>query len=186
MPRENKSLLDARRQLNLQNKQIKKQTKIIVMLEPQTYRIWINTVWHYIHQCCGSGMLIRDPEQNFFHPGSSAIKIPDPGSGSASKNVSIFNQKIVFKSSRIRILIFTHPGSRGQKGTGSRILIRNTDFHKTIPYRGTINIFISDIRSPLCEGLHHSINLLRLSYWRKSDINKQRDYVASTILGYLS
>ncbi len=32
--------------------------------------------------------------------------------------------------SRIRILIFfTHPGSRAQKGTGSRIRIRNTDSH---------------------------------------------------------
>ncbi len=29
--------------------------------------------------------------------------------------------------SRIRILIFSHPGSRGQKGIGSRIRIRNTD-----------------------------------------------------------
>jgi hypothetical protein len=27
---------------------------------------------------------------------------------------------------RIRILFFAHPGSRGQKGTGSRIRIRNT------------------------------------------------------------
>ncbi len=29
-------------------------------------------------------------------------------------------------STRIRILIFTHPGFRGQKGTGPRIRIRNT------------------------------------------------------------
>ncbi len=29
--------------------------------------------------------------------------------------------------SRIRILIFAHPGSRSRKGTGSRIRIRNTD-----------------------------------------------------------
>ncbi len=37
------------------------------------------------------------------------IRVVHPGSGS-----------------RIRILIFTHPGSRGQKGTESRIRIRNT------------------------------------------------------------
>ncbi len=29
--------------------------------------------------------------------------------------------------SRIRILNFTHPGSRNQKGTGSRTRIRNTN-----------------------------------------------------------
>jgi hypothetical protein len=76
----------------------------------------------------GSGipvMRIRDvyPGSEFFHPGSRVKKFPDPGS--ASKNLSIFNQKIVSKLSEassgmfIRILIFTHPGSRGQKGTGS-------------------------------------------------------------------
>jgi hypothetical protein len=64
-------------------------------------------------------MFIPDP--NFFHPWFAS-------------NLSILIQKIVFKlsecdpgcASRIRILIFTHPGSRitdpgGQKGTGSRI-----------------------------------------------------------------
>ncbi len=51
-----------------------------------------------------------------------------------------FNPKKLFLSSRrydpggsSRILIFTHPGSRigsrGQKDTGSRIRIRNTDFY---------------------------------------------------------
>ncbi len=44
--------------------------------------------------------------------------IPDPGSGS---------------------WFFTHPGSRGQKGTGSRIRIRNTDnpVNKFFYWRGT-------------------------------------------------
>ncbi len=45
-----------------------------------------------------------------FHLGSRIKKIPDPGSGFASKNLSIFNPKIVSKLSeklsRIRILIF--------------------------------------------------------------------------------
>ncbi len=78
------------------------------------------------------------------------FSIPDPGSripdpnclhpGSASKNLSILTlkknkQKKLFLSSRkydvhpgsrIRMLTFYHPGSRGQKGTGSRIRIRNT------------------------------------------------------------
>ncbi len=79
-------------------------------------------------QCCGCGMFIPDP--NFFHPGS------------ASKNLSIFfTQKIVLRSrkydpgcsSRIRIpdpdpdfLTISDPGSRDQKGPGSRIRICNT------------------------------------------------------------
>jgi hypothetical protein len=86
------------------------------------------------NRCCGS---------EIFHPGSRAKKIPDPGSRSIPKYSSIFNPKKVFKLSeiqylpgcsfRIRILIFTHPGSRiqGQKGTGSWIRIRNTDFNKS-------------------------------------------------------
>jgi hypothetical protein len=71
-------------------------------------------------QCCGSGMFILDP-----------------GSGSALKNVSIFNTKtdIKFSKRRSEMLIsnprsifFFHPGSgsRGPKNTGSRIGIRNT------------------------------------------------------------
>ncbi len=69
--------------------------------------------------------------------------IPDPGSRvkkiprsriSVKKNLSIFIQKVASNlseilsgiSSGIRILIFTHPGSRDQKVTGSRIRIRNT------------------------------------------------------------
>ncbi len=38
---------------------------------------------------------IRDfyPGSEFFHPGSRVKKIPDPGSGSASKNLSIFKPK---------------------------------------------------------------------------------------------
>ncbi len=40
------------------------------------------------------------------------------------KNIEIFIQKIVTKTSKIW---FWDPGSGGQKGTGSRIRIRNTD-----------------------------------------------------------
>ncbi len=66
--------------------------------------------------------------------------------GSASKNLSILTQKIAAKLTEIRwfgLFLFipdpdpgsgswflTHPGSKGQKGTGSRIRIRNTGrFH---------------------------------------------------------
>jgi hypothetical protein len=40
-------------------------------------------------------MFIPDP--NIFHPGSRVKKIPGSGSASASKNLSILTQKIVFK-----------------------------------------------------------------------------------------
>ncbi len=65
------------------------------------------------------------------------FSIPDPGS--ASKNVSILTQKIVTVLSEIWSWLFIpdpdpdflsipDPVSRGQKGTGSRIRIRNTGF----------------------------------------------------------
>ncbi len=40
------------------------------------------------------------PGYEFFHPGSTVKKIPDPGSGSASKNRSILDPKKWFLSSR--------------------------------------------------------------------------------------
>ncbi len=73
----------------------------------------------------------------------------DPGSqiqgqkdsGSASKNFSILTQKVVSTLSEIwsglfipdpdlDFLSILDPGSRGQKGTGSRIRISNTDINK--------------------------------------------------------
>jgi hypothetical protein len=44
------------------------------------------------------GCLPRIPDPNFFRPGTRIKKIPDtlPASGSASKNLSILTQKIVF------------------------------------------------------------------------------------------
>jgi hypothetical protein len=41
------------------------------------------------------------PGSEFFYPGSRVKKIPDPGSGSASKNLSILSLKIVSKLSEI-------------------------------------------------------------------------------------
>ncbi len=101
------------------------------------------------YQCCGSGMFIPDPGSDFF-----PSRIPDPTCRhpeSASKNLSILTPQKTKKwflssskydpgcSSRIRMLTFypsripdpgvkkaPDPGSRGQKGTGSWIRIRNT------------------------------------------------------------
>ncbi len=61
------------------------------------------------YKCCRSGMFIPDP--NF--------SIPDPGSGSACKNLRIINPKNCFWTlgNMIRDVrwLFTHPRSRGQK-----------------------------------------------------------------------
>jgi hypothetical protein len=40
-------------------------------------------------QCCRSGMFIPEPGSDFFHPGFRVDKISDPGSASASRNMSI-------------------------------------------------------------------------------------------------
>jgi hypothetical protein len=92
--------------------------------------------------------------------------IPDPGY--ASKSLSILTQKIISKlldwkydlgyspRIRIQILIFTYPGSRGQKGTGSRIWIRNADFLLRI----WIRIFLTWLiwfRDPVLDPTHPDI-----------------------------
>ncbi len=71
---------------------------------------------------------VADPgclsRMRFFHPGSRFEKIPDPGSGSSSKNLSIFTPKNCFLSfwkydqgcsSRVRILIFYLSRIQGSK-----------------------------------------------------------------------
>jgi hypothetical protein len=78
-------------------------------------------------QCSGSlkisvadpGCLSRIPDagSDFFHPGSRVKKIP----GSASKNLSIFTQKIVSKLSE-----YDPNPSRIQGSKGTRSRIRNT------------------------------------------------------------
>jgi hypothetical protein len=93
-------------------------------------------------QCGSKAVLrIRDvyPRSDFF-----PSRIPDPNClhpGSASKNLSILTPKKWFLSSRkydpgcssripdpdADFLPIPDPGTRGQKGTGSRIRIRNTD-----------------------------------------------------------
>ncbi len=95
-------------------------------------------------QCCGSGIFIRIPDPNFFHPGSRIriFSIPDPGCLSRIRILIFYPFRIPeFFPFRIRVvhpgsglfipdpdpdfLPIPHPGSRGQ-GTGSRIRIRNT------------------------------------------------------------
>jgi hypothetical protein len=81
------------------------------------------------------GCLSRIPDPTFFHPGSR-VQDPNclhPGSRILIKEVKYFNPKKSKKwflsskkydpgcSSRIQMLTFSHPGSRGQKGTQSRI-----------------------------------------------------------------
>ncbi len=71
-------------------------------------------------------MFIPDPNFSIPDPGSRVKKIPDPGFGSASHNVSILTQKIVSKFAEIRFGMFIpdpdldllpipYPGSRSQK-----------------------------------------------------------------------
>ncbi len=78
------------------------------------------------------------------YPGSRIKKIPDPRS--ASKNLSIFKPKKLFISSRkydpgcssriqtpdLDFLPSPDPGSRGQKGTGSRIRKLTQSYHKKV------------------------------------------------------
>ncbi len=76
---------------------------------PVRYYMYISRLgkwpWHITkkrRQCCGSGMIIQDPNfchlwSEYFYPGSRVKKIPD--AVSASKNLSVFNPKIVSKLS---------------------------------------------------------------------------------------
>jgi hypothetical protein len=54
-----------------------------------------------------------DPGSEFFHPESRVKKIPDLGSGSASKNLSIFDPNNCFQALG-NMIRDVHPGSRIQ------------------------------------------------------------------------
>jgi hypothetical protein len=69
-------------------------------------------------QCCGSGMFILDPESEFCYTGFRDKKIPDPGSGSASKNFKPPVPYKLLKSSMIWIRIFFLSDLGGRKSTG--------------------------------------------------------------------
>jgi len=84
-------------------------------------------------QWCGSGMFIPDPGSEFFPSWIRNFSISN--SGSSSKNLSIFTQKIVSKLSETWSGLFIPDPdflpipdhrSRGPKGTRSRIRIRHT------------------------------------------------------------
>ncbi len=60
------------------------------------------------YQCCGSGMFFPDPDPNF--PSRNHVW-QDPGYGSASKDLSIFNTKNWFYALG-KIICDVHPGSR--------------------------------------------------------------------------
>ncbi len=52
------------------------------------------------NQCCGPGIFIPDPNFLIPDPGSRAKKFRNNGSGSASKNLSIFNSNKCFQALR--------------------------------------------------------------------------------------
>jgi hypothetical protein len=84
-----------RRPLIQDRKLSQAEEKVPYQLRPRECVFVVN--WHNCMQWCESGVFIPGP--NFFHPGSWVKKFPGFGSASASKNLSIFTQKIV------------HPGS---------------------------------------------------------------------------
>jgi hypothetical protein len=96
-------------------------------------------------RCTQDGIVIHsvaDPDVNpgsRLHPRYRVKKIPGSWSASESRNLNILTQKIVSKlweiwsgmfipdsDPRSGSWFFTHPGSKGQKGNGSRIRIFNT------------------------------------------------------------
>jgi hypothetical protein len=77
-------------------------------------------------------MFIPDPGSDFFHPGSRVDKIPDSGSGAASKNTEFSKIRSVHPRSRIPDPgsgFFFHPVSRIRGSKNRRISIRNTGFY---------------------------------------------------------
>ncbi len=111
----------------------------------------------------GCSARISDP--NFFIPdsGSKRHRIPDPGSGFVTKNLSVFSQKLLISLGKYdpgclfwsRIGIFFHPHSRGQKSIWSRIRIRKTIFFQWCWFRfwnrkiGLVRLIWATVRYPL-------------------------------------
>ncbi len=94
-----------------------------------------NNIIECFKQCCGSGMFIPDPGSEFYPSLIRIFSIRDPGS--ASKNLSILNQKFVSKLSEIWSGLFIpdpdfypsriqDPGVKKAPVHRSRIRIRNT------------------------------------------------------------
>jgi hypothetical protein len=72
-------------------------TAVFIILDRRSTRLYLknHTInYHNEYQCFGSGMFIPDP--NFSIPDPGLKKIPNPASGFALKNLSIFNLKNCF------------------------------------------------------------------------------------------
>ncbi len=83
-----------------------------------------------VHGEEAEGVDAREGDPDFLPiPDPGVKKAPDPGSATLlvcreKKQKAVMREKEILCP--IRILAFYHPGSRGQKGTGSRIRICNT------------------------------------------------------------
>ncbi len=116
-----------------------------------------------------------DPGSQFFPSRIPDLNsfIPDPGY--ASQNLSILTQKSVSKLIWSGYLIpdqdpgswdFTHPGFRGQKGTGSRIRICNTGFCEPLPWRGRFHRPALGEEEPFCRLPSLLLGGLELWTWQ--------------------
>jgi hypothetical protein len=115
-------------------------------------------------------MFIPNIRSEVFRQGSKRFLIPDPHQGIyvflTLKNIWPGNMiRDIHPRSRIRILVFLSipdPGSRGQKGTGSRI--RNTNYNTYIYPQQAVTVLRSPFTYP--KTCHLSlINLLQLQGW---------------------
>ncbi len=96
------------------------------------YRTEVGRYRYLFVQYCGSGMFIPDPNflysgSVFFHPGSR-IRIKELGISTLSEIWYLYG--LFIPDPEPELLPIRDPGSWGQKGTGSRIRIRNTVFVK--------------------------------------------------------
>jgi hypothetical protein len=136
--------------------------------------VWLTNIPHLSsslvsHQCCGSGKFIPDP---FF-------SIPDPGLKRSRIRICVKEVKSFLSSqkydpgclSRIPDLdFFSHPGSLGQKSTGSWIRIRNTERSQRFTF------IVCTVRTS--DDLYYMVNTVltvssafqtRLMLWEQSD-----------------
>jgi hypothetical protein len=94
------------------------------------YSYMYQTSANYRSSVADPGCLSRIPDPTFSIPDPNCLH---PGSRIRIKELKYFNPKK--PNSGSGSWLSTHPGSRGQKGTGSRIRIRNTDrYHTLIVY----------------------------------------------------
>ncbi len=130
---------------------------------------------------CIFGSSVADPGYLFRilifpSPIQDQEKIPDPGSGSASKNLSIFDPKISFYSlwnlirdlhprsgSRIRNFIFSHPGSRTRLNS-SLILKWKQSLNQSVPTNQKNPVICKTPSSSRSMSWNHSCGFLFITY----------------------